>query len=180
MNKKGFTLIELLATIVIISIVGGIATYGVISFINTSKIKSEKVFIEKLDRLIDDYLDLYAKDLSNTEDKYIFNKCKTNNCQEYNEENSYKATATKITSITIKNLVDKKIVTYEDLINPKNKQKCFNESTNPEILIYKDSDYVYYYYLNLNGNNTLCDITDENSIINKLPIELQNEVGNLS
>ena len=66
MNKKGFTLIELLATIVLLTVIGGIAITGVISIINTSKLKSEKVFVDKISNLIDDYLDLYAKDLSET------------------------------------------------------------------------------------------------------------------
>lgn len=64
MNRKGFTLIELLATIVILGIVGGIATYGVINTINTSKLKSEKIFVDKLSNLIDDYLDLYSSELT--------------------------------------------------------------------------------------------------------------------
>ena len=175
MNRKGFTLIELLATIVILGIVGGIATYGVINTINTSKLKSEKIFVDKLSNLIDDYLDLYSKELIPTNKTVKFGKCKVDECSEEDYyfdddivENSkaYQVTANKLISINISNLVDKKIITYKDLINPKNKQECFNRSFNPEIVIYKDNDYVYHYYVDLGNNN--CDISDENKYINNM------------
>lgn len=44
MNRKGFTLIELLATIVIISIIGGIATIAYTSFINQAADRSFKSY----------------------------------------------------------------------------------------------------------------------------------------
>ena len=177
MNKKGFTLIELLATIVLLTVVGGIATTGVISFINTSKLKSEKVFVDKISNLIDDYLDLYAKDLPETSNTYTFRKCKVSDCNNnYTDENSYKVTATKLTSIYLKSLVDKKIVSESDLVNPKNKEHCLS-GNGPEIKIYKDTDYVYHYYTNLSGANTKCDITNENGIINTLPKDLKSKVG---
>ncbi|MCI6265922.1 MAG: type II secretion system GspH family protein, partial [Erysipelotrichaceae bacterium] len=47
-NKKGFTLIELLATILIISLIPGISSYYIISTINTSKEKSEKLAIANI------------------------------------------------------------------------------------------------------------------------------------
>lgn len=170
MNRKGFTLIELLATIVILGIVGGIATYGVINTINTSKLKSEKIFVDKLSNLIDDYLDLYLPN-EKKEGPYDFKKCINDSCTD-----NYSVEAIKvykrneetnlIEPITLKDLVDKKIVTYEDLINPKNKQQCFSDTHNPEIIVYKDTDYVYHYYVNLGNNN--CDISDENKYINNM------------
>ena len=176
MNKKGFTLIELLAVIVLLAVISGIATYGVISFINTSKLKSEKVFVEKISNLIDDYLDLYSSELSETTNTYEFKKCKVSQCTEYNENNSYTATAIKLTSINLKTLVDKGIISESDLVNPKNKEHCLS-GNGPEIVIYKDSDYVYHYYANLSGTNTTCDITTENGIINNLPENLESQVN---
>ena len=179
MNRKGFTLIELLATIVILGIVGGIATYGVISTINTSKLKSEKIFVDKLSNLIDDYLDLYSSELNKTTDTYTYNfrKCKIDKCITYDDDNSYEVTATKLTSVRISDLVnpDKKIITYEELVNPKNKLECFDTSYNPEIIVYKDTDYVYHYYVNLDNNK--CDITDENEIIDNMHDNLKSKLG---
>ena len=182
MNRKGFTLIELLATIVILGIVGGIATYGVINTINTSKLKSEKIFVDKLSNLIDDYLDLYSSELTkyNSLRPVTFRKCKIDNCVEYNDNNSYEVTANKLKSINISNLVDKKIITYKDLINPKNKQECFNSSFNPEIVIYKDTDFVYHYYVDLSNNisnNNKCDISNENALIDNMHDNLKNKLG---
>lgn len=171
MNRKGFTLIELLATIVILSIIGGIATYGVINTINTSKLKSEKIFVDKLSNLIDDYLDLYSPTIK-TGNSYSFVKCKNIDCSE-----NYSITAIQMLKangevIKISDLVDKHIINYEDLVNPKNKEKCFDNNANPEIVVYKDSDYVYHYYVDLSNTNTKCDITLENALINNMPKKL--------
>ena len=173
MNNKGFTLIELLAVIVILAIISGIATYGVISTINTSKLKSEKIFIDKLSNLIDDYLDLYPPQ-TKIEPSYSFNKCIDAEC-----EVTYEATAKEVQKtdgeVTINDLITKEIASTEDLINPKNKKKCFVDKF-PKIIIYKDTDYVYYYYVDLSGTNTNCDITSENGIINTLPDNLKDKI----
>ena len=186
MNRKGFTLIELLATIVILGIVGGIATYGVINTINTSKLKSEKIFVDKLSNLIDDYLDLYSSELIKDKSSYpvTFKKCKIDNCVEYYDNNSYEVTANKIlkkynATITIRVLVKKDIVTYKDLVNPKNNLECFDNSTNnPQIVVYKDTDFVYHYYVDLSKNK--CAISNENVLINNMPnniIKVLNDNG---
>ena len=180
MNKKGFTLIELLATIVILALIMGIASYGVISTINTSKLKSEKVFVEKLANLIDDYLDLNPPTRSSGR-TYTFNKCKVSSCSSFTESNSYSVTATQVvksdgSSIYLKDLVAANMVEESDLVNPKNKEQCLSKNgPETEIKVYKDSDYVYHYYVDLSGTN--CDISDENSIINTLPENLKSEVG---
>lgn len=148
MNRKGFTLIELLATIIIIAIIGGIATTGIISVINTSKLKSEKIFVDKLANLIDDYLAL--------------------NPQTIGANETY--------SINISDLIEAKLVAKEDLINPKNKEQCF-ATEDPEIKLYKDSNYVYYYYVDLSGSNTDCNISDENAIIDTFTDAKKAEAG---
>lgn len=176
MNRKGFTLIELLATIVILGIVSGIATYSVISAINTSKLKSEKIFVDKLSNLIDDYLDLYPPTMQ-TGITYTFTKCINDSCSENYSVDANKIVKSDNNKITIKDLVDKGIVTYKDLVNPKNKLECFDNSTNPEIVVYKDTDYVYHYYVDLRGNKTNCKITDENGVIDNIPANLKSKVG---
>lgn len=173
MNRKGFTLIELLATIVILAVIGGIATYGVINTINTSKLKSEKIFVDKLSNLIDDYLDLYPP-TKKTGDIYIFTKCINESCSENYSVDANKIVKSDNNIIKIKDLVDKGIVTYKDLVNPKNKLECFDNSANPEIVVYKDTDFVYHYYVNLSNNK--CDITPENEIINNIPDNLYDVV----
>jgi len=175
MNRKGFTLIELLAVLVILAVIGGIATLKVIDTINTSKLKSEKVFVDKLSTLIDDYLSLHPPK-QKTGTTYTFNKCKDKYCSE-----TYSVTATQVLKsdgniINLRDLVNAKIVTEDDLVNPKNKEKCLS-GDGPEIKVYKDSEYVYYYYVNLKGANTSCHITSENGIINTLPDNLKSKVN---
>lgn len=172
MNNKGFTLIEMLATIVILAIIGGIATVSVISIINTSKLKSEKVFVDKVSNLIDDYLDLY-KPTSSTGNTYTFNKCANSDCSNTKSITAVEVIKADGKNVHLKDLVDKGVIETEKLINPKNKQQCLN-GDGPEIKVYRDEEYVYYYYVDLRGN---CDISDENGIINTLPDDLSSEVG---
>lgn len=176
MNNKGFTLIELLAIVAILGVVGSIATTGVISAINTSKNKSESIFIDKLSNLIDEYLVL-NKPTQTTGNTYTFTKCKNADCS-----STYEATATQVkktgnTSIYLNDLVESGTIEKEKLMNPSNKKNCLESGNGPEIKVYKDSDYVYYFYVDLSQNNTTCDISVENGIINTLPDSLKSKVG---
>lgn len=177
LNNKGFTLIELLAVVVIISLISGISIYGISSTVNNSKLRSEKIFVEKLSTLIDDYLALYPP-TKKVGEEITFTKCKDASCTEKYEVTATKMQETDGTQINLNDLIDAGIVSQKDLVNPKNKQNCYiEENTNPEIIVYKDSDYVYYYYLDLSGINTTCDITLENAIINTLSDNLKSKVG---
>lgn len=171
MNNKGFTLVEMLAVIVILGIIASIATVSVISAINTSKLKSEQVFVDKLSNLIDDYLDL-NKPIFEEEDSIEFEKCSGYGADDENND-CYTVTAVpgkKVngTNITLGDIVESGIIKESDLINPKNKEKCLT-GNDPEIKVYRDSEYVYYYYVDLTGDNTSCDISKENGIINTFP-----------
>ncbi len=134
MNNKGFTLVELLATIVILGLVMGIASYGVISAINTSKDKSEAAFVKRLCGVIDSYLALKGEDLEIDNDNYVFE----------NEEEGIK-----FKDIDLSDLVDSKIVSESDFINPKNKQSCYDASLG--IAVYRNNNYVYYYEFDFSG-----------------------------
>ena len=179
MNNKGFTLVELLATIVILGVIMGIASYGVITAINNSKIKSERLFTEKIGDAIQGYLYYSAsKELTEIESTYTFTKCtklKSNGeCEEeknvnakelkeITEGNTYNdVVLSKITNNSLKTL------NKNDLINPKTKMNCV-EGKDPTIRVFKDSDYVYYYYLDLSGDKTSCEISDENAIVTNIP-----------
>ena len=48
LNNKGFTLVEVLAVIVILGVIGGIATSSVLSSINTSKESSYKLMVNNI------------------------------------------------------------------------------------------------------------------------------------
>lgn len=177
LNNKGFTLVEMLAVIVILAIISGIATVGVISTINTSKNKSEKIFVDKLSNLIDDYLDLGLvnkkyKLVFENNSSYTFEKCsgygeydENNECYEVSVSEGKKTDGTKV---NLKDLVTSGVIKKEDLVNPKNKENCLAGNI-PEIKVYRDNEFVYYYYIDLTGTNTSCDISEENGIINTFP-----------
>lgn len=156
MNEKGFTLVEMLATIVLLALVMGIASYGVIGSINKSKNKSEQIFVEKLSPLIEEYIALYNSKLQENNPEYCIR-----NCGGAEEE---KVMIKKIGSFNIKELVNNNFVDKSKLVNPANKKECFSNK-NPEVIVYKDTEYVYYYYVDVSGTNTNCDISEGNGMI---------------
>ncbi len=158
MNEKGFTLIEMLATIVILGIVMGITGYSVIGTINNSKARSEEIFVEKIGLAIEEYLSIYGSNLSSSETEYCIRECGTE------DEVSIK----KVGTFQIKKITETKVLDENKVINPKNKLKCFS-SKNPNVTVYKDTEYVYYYYVDLSSTNTDCDISEEVGFISNFP-----------
>ncbi len=174
MNNKGFTLVELLATIVILGIVMGIASYGAISAINNSKIKSEKLFVDKIGTAIEGYLSIEGNRLVEIPDTTIeFQKCRSD--QEDNSANCRTSELKELSTIHLKDITEInnnsrfkiKTINESDLVNPKNKKNCVIGDNNPEIRVFKDSEYKYYYYLDLT-ENTSCEISYENAVISNL------------
>lgn len=160
MNRKGFTLIEVLATIVIISILGAVAYTGVTSYIKTSKEKAEDKFLDEIKSEIDSYISLNSADLKQVGEKKKFDKVvvkkggtsKTNQAEVKKEAFFWRV---KIYDAEKKDFVNLK---FGDLItnlkmtdkfqNPNTGGRCSNDT---EIEIYKDSDHVYYYCVNMIG-----------------------------
>ena len=182
MNNKGFTLIELLGVLVLLTVILGVATFSVFSVIESSRTRSEKLFVEKLSDSIDDYLDLHGASLYKGSTEYVFSKCLDKSCQ-----NKYEVTAYSLQNcagdehcnVRLSDLVEEGLVEEEDIINPRNNEKCLDieQGIDPEVMIFKDSDYVYYYYVDLSGDNTACAVDFENGYINTLPDSLKEEVG---
>ena len=62
MKNKGFTLIELLGVIVVLAIVGGIATLAITNYLGNSKEKVYRNYVATLKTTVEDYLiDDFAK-----------------------------------------------------------------------------------------------------------------------
>ena len=166
MNNKGFTLIELLATIVILSLVMGISVYGVTGAINNSKARGEKLFLENLGKSISSYIELHGSALKQTGGE-VAKFSKKNNIGNSTYEVSLYQLKKGNDNLRIMDLVNDGIVDEAKLVNPKNKKRCFNSSHNPEVKIYRDTDYVYYYSVSLEKNQ--CDLSSDNLIISTLP-----------
>jgi len=131
MNRKGFTLIELLAVIVIMSIVLIIAIPSSIDAYKKSRLKAEDVFVKRLSEQVDSYITLNV-------DKLRFNSNVGTKIKP--DSNSREVTVYQDT-IIVQDLINEKLISKSDYINPNNKkQEC---NINAQIKIYKDSDLVY-------------------------------------
>ena len=132
MNNKGYTLVELIATVVILSIVMGIATVGVVGVINRSKEKSEKIFVDKLENVIQTYINknryLGSLTVLDNNSDISFEKCRRvdddNNCDgDIQEVKLYR-----YSPIQLSQLADEDFIKGGQIINPKNKKNCITET----------------------------------------------------
>ena len=170
MNNRGFTLIEMLAVIVILVVIGGIAISGVWGAVANSKKKSEAIFVKKVGSYIESYINYSGSKLGkkNNNIEGYFSKCKVgaNDCRdvEFQELNSFY-----VLDITNNNK-NVAVVNKDSLINPVNKKVCFDEDHNPIVRVFRDDDYVYYYYVMLDKND--CSIASENEILTNIPANL--------
>ena len=129
MNRKGFTLIELLAVIVLLGLVLVFTVPNIIDTYKNSKLKTEKVFVDKLSDVIDGHIKLNSSDLYFTQDGTA------------NKEDVQGTVTIYKDIITINEIIEGNLISESDYINAGNKDvKC---NINAEIEVYKDSDYVY-------------------------------------
>ena len=179
MNNKGFTLIELLATIVILGIIMGIATLSVIGIINRSKERGEAMFANNLGDSIQSFIADNRLRWDVGVEIGTFKKCNmvddSGNCvskgknTKQEDKKLYTISGTDIyySSFSLEKLISGNYIRDSKLINPKNKLDC-NKNGRLASYIYKDSDSVYYYYVDLNDGGT-CDVSDKNSIVSNIP-----------
>ena len=167
MNRKGFTLIELIAVIVILGIILIVSVPSFSNAYKESKLKSEEIFVERLSQSIDSYIKLNSDEIAFTSDG-------TANKEE--EGSTYQVNIWK-SAITVQNVIDDKLISEEDFVNPGNKdyinpvtsRKSCNTTT-AEIEVYKDSDYVYCHKIK---KDSLGCLTDEykNSITGEYAVD---------
>lgn len=129
MNRKGFTLIELLAVIVLLGFVLIFTIPNIANTYKNSKLKTEKIFVDKLSNVIDGYIKLNSSDLNFIQDGTA------NKEDQIGTVNIYKS------KIIIEDVINDSLISESTYINAGNKEvKC---NINAEIEVYKDSDYVY-------------------------------------
>lgn len=182
LNSKGFTLIEILAVVVLLSLIMFFATRSVMKAIENSKLKSEEILVKKIEGLVDDYIDsimLNGGDFVKDSNIITFKKCR-GSCK---EDEFYMADAYFIKKnedfITLDDLISIGLVSDDDFVNPKDNYKCGSDGeTLPNIYLFKDSDYVYYYFVDLRDYCNIGYRTDDDGsyvgIINTLPNEFCN------
>ena len=151
MNRKGFTLIELLAVIVVLGLVLLISVPIISDAYTKSKIKSEEVFVDRLTQAIDSYVKLNS-------DTINFNENGTGT-KTVNEKDTYNLTY-QMGTIDIQKIIDDGILTQKDFVNAGNKDATCN--TTAEVEVYKDSDFVYCYKMEIDSLNCLTDAYKKN------------------
>ena len=109
----------------------------------TSKLKTEEAFLDRLSDSIEGYISL------NTTKFNFSNSFQVQKIGEEKEIKVYKASK-KLTDVTSDKLIDE-----DDLINPGSKKKC---DINAEIEIYRDEDFVYCHKITIESlNNCLTE-----------------------
>lgn len=173
MNKKGFTLIELLAVIVVLGLVLIISVPNLTDVYKNSKLKTEEIFIDKLSKKIEEYID-FNKDTWSFENEAGIKTKKVPN-----SESTEVTVSVWSENITFQKLLDSKLVTKGDFIDPNTKKNCFEGNSTFEV--YKDTDYVYCFVVrkksfNIEETSCLSDdylnkykMDDESQIINTCP-----------
>ena len=165
--------------IISLGVLAGIATYGVINAINTSKDKAEDAFLNEIGKRIEMYIDLNSFAKSGEKKEFSFNKVisSTNNgtsgslvtrpvtAWEMENDNNY---------VTLDKLLAQELTDKDIFENPKNKKKCKNLE-NIKIHVYMDTDFAYYYFVSLEDAECL----DNKKIINTLPKELICQISDL-
>lgn len=146
-KKKGFTLVELLAVIVILAVIMVITIPTVIGSMNNAKLKTEEIFIASIEKSIGNFIE---KELQYSD--YTFEEPKKDYVTE-DIANKYR-----VAKVLLNEDGAKKDITFElfdelgyypkdDLVNPKNENKC---DSNSKIELYKNkSKNEYYYYTKL-------------------------------
>ncbi|MDD6092975.1 MAG: hypothetical protein PUB90_00025, partial [bacterium] len=119
----------LLAVIVVLALILVITFPNLTNVFKNSKLKNEQIFVDRLSQTIDSYVSLNSDQIT-FEDYGTGTKTGSNGTVSI-----YKGT------ITVQNIINDKIITAEDYINPGNKEVQCNK--NAEIEVYRDSDYVY-------------------------------------
>lgn len=157
MNRKGFTLIELLAVIVVLGLVLVVTIPSITSAYKNSKIKSEEVFVDRLTQAIDSYVKLNSDTIS-----FSCNN-KNDSCNGTKTENSKEYDITyQMGTITINDIINDGILTQKDFVNAGNNNKDAKCNNDAKVEVYKDSDFVYCYKMEINSLNCLTDAYKEN------------------
>lgn len=181
LNNKGFTLIEILMTVVILGIIMAIAIPFGVSYFSDAKVKTETIFVNKLNKLIDDYIALENTNFDvSSESIATFKKCKLDiktsnkeNNSDVNCEENHKLYSVKLngsTQIPFEKLINSDLISEGDFVNPYEGKKCnINNDGKNYIEIFKDDDSVFYFRYKLDcisHNNNKAKNEDESYIEN--------------
>lgn len=146
MNNKGFSLIELLATIVILGILSAITITTISNAYQKSQDKAYEAFTKSIKNYVSDYISLKgSKETYTNKGKMRKYYKDANNKDAFDVVDFYGSE-----NLSIETIISE--VSGDPLKNPSTKVECKNSNTN--LYIYRDSDFVYCFKLEKEGNNS--------------------------
>ena len=174
-DKRGFTLIELLVTLVILGLVIGLALNTLNFNINKAGEKTEEVFVDTLRDAIDMYVTTQLSSMGGTNSlKVSSDACSNSLNKTHGVVNVYEIKKNDGSDITFNDIIgssNNNVLTDKEFVNPANEGKDrFNCEKDAVIKLYRDDDFVYYYYVEKSGLECLNNTSGEYSnVITNLP-----------
>ena len=180
-KKNGFTMIELLLTLVVLAVVVGMALTTLGFNMDAASEKTEEVFVKTLEDTIDAYVSGEFNNLSNDGSRNLFivdNNVCSNKLNKIYRQSDVKVIKFKKADGTYRDLKFSDIInssyyllTEGEFVNPANEGKSrFECDMDATIKLYRDSDYVYYYYVDKSELDCLNNTSGEHSsAITNLP-----------
>ena len=154
LNNKGFTLVEVISVVLILGIIVAIVFPSVFGYMDTSKDRSEEIFVGEMERIIGEYVALEGRTIYfDTSISRNYEKC------DPLDKSCYTVKVYKSSNITFNNVISSGLLKENDIINPKTSKLC---DVNTTINIYRDEDYVYCYETALD----CVDNSDNKNVIN--------------
>lgn len=174
-NKKGFTLVELLVTLIILGMVVGLALNTLNFNINKAGEKTEEVFVDTLKDAMDMYITTQLSSLNSGSLK-VFSACSNLINKTHGEVLVHEIRNDDGSYITFNQIIgnsNNNALTVNEFVNPANEGKDdskFKCNLNAQIKLYRDDDFVYYYYVKKSDLGCLNNISGEYSdVITNLP-----------
>ena len=153
LNRKGFTLIEVISVVLILGIIVAIVLPSVVGYLDTSKDRSEEIFVDEMERIIGEYVALEGRNIYfDTSLVHNYEKC------DPLDKSCYTVKVYKNSTITFNDVISSGLLKENDIINPKTKQLC---NINTPITVYRDEEYVYCYETRLD----CVESTDDKNLI---------------
>lgn len=141
MRNKGFTLVEVLVTLFVLGVIVSISIVFVNINVEKSYMNSEKIYIDSLRDALKIYIDSDGKNLDFNDNDFFCSFQKSLGSVEIYESTN---------EITFSNVVNSRFkpLLEEEMVNPGNKdgEQC---DINTSIRIFRDDDFVYYYYFDM-------------------------------
>lgn len=181
LNNKGFTLIELLTTLIILGLVIGLTITTMNVNVEKTAEKTEEIFVDTLRDAIDMYVTSNLGRLGSNKTMCV-NKLrkgrKGNGLEDggdYRDIDVYEIKKNDGSYITFNDIIgdsNNNVLTDKEFVNPANEGKDrFNCEKDAVIKLYRDDDFVYYYYVEKSGLDCLNNINDEyGMVISNLPL----------